>query len=58
MALPASIRRGWKSLPETNTKAYYEDLSITEEKSFITMGLVLTALGLYSDKWFEPVIIA
>jgi hypothetical protein len=46
MALPANIRRGWKSLSETNTKAYYENLSIIEEKSFITLGLFQATLGL------------
>jgi hypothetical protein len=46
MALPANIRRGWKSLPATNTQAYYEHMSIIEEKSFITMGLVQATLGL------------
>ncbi len=32
--LPANIRRGWKSLPQTNTLAYYINLKITAVKKF------------------------
>jgi hypothetical protein len=35
--LPAIIRLGWKGLPGTNTLAYYENLLITDRKSFITL---------------------
>ncbi len=38
LASPTNIRLGWKNLPETNTLAYYENLSITAAKSFIVQG--------------------
>jgi hypothetical protein len=37
-ALLANIRLGWKSLPGTNALAYYENLSITDKKVFITLA--------------------
>ncbi len=40
LALPTSIRLGWKSLPGTNTLAYYENPYITAVKSFIVQALV------------------
>ncbi len=33
-----NIRLGWKSLPGINTLAYYENQSITDKKSFITLA--------------------
>ncbi len=36
-ALLTNIRLGWKSLPGTNTLAYYENSKITDGKSFITL---------------------
>ncbi len=38
LALPTNIRLNWKSLPGTNTVAYYEHSKITAVKSFITLG--------------------
>ena len=38
LTLPANIRLSWKSLPGSNTLAYYENPLITAVKSFI--GLV------------------
>jgi hypothetical protein len=38
LALHTNIRKGWKGLPRTNTLAYYENLEIEEEKSFITLA--------------------
>ena len=32
------VRLGWKSLPRTNTLAYYENSLITGKNRFITMG--------------------
>jgi hypothetical protein len=32
------VRIDWKSLPMTNIVAYYENLQITEDKSFIKSG--------------------
>ncbi len=37
-ALSANIRLGRKSLLETNTLSYYENLLITEEKKFYNIG--------------------
>jgi len=34
----ANIRLGWKSLPGTNTRGYYENLEITDRKSFIGLA--------------------
>jgi hypothetical protein len=39
--LPTNIRLGWKSVPGTDTLAYYEDSKITAVKSFITLTPVL-----------------
>ena len=33
-----NIRLGWKSLPGTNTLAYYENSLIADVKSFIRLG--------------------
>jgi hypothetical protein len=38
LALPTKISIGWKRLSELNTLAYYENLYITDVKSFITLG--------------------
>jgi hypothetical protein len=38
LALPAIIRLGRKGLPGKNTLAYYENLKITDRKSFIIFG--------------------
>jgi len=35
LALPTNNRLGWKSLPGTNTLAYYEKAQLTAGKSFI-----------------------
>jgi hypothetical protein len=32
LALPPNIALGWKSLPGTNTQAYYEKLLIADKK--------------------------
>ncbi len=32
------VRLDWKSLPETNTPAYYESLKITDKISFIILA--------------------
>jgi hypothetical protein len=38
--LPTNIRLGWKSLPGTNTLAYYKNPQITAVISFIVQGHV------------------
>ncbi len=38
LALPMSIRLGWKGLLGTNTLAHYENSQITDMKSFITLA--------------------
>ncbi len=38
LALPESIRLGWKGLPGTNALAYYENSYVTAVKSFITLA--------------------
>jgi hypothetical protein len=38
LALPMSIRLGWKGLLGTDTLAYYENSQITDMKSFITLA--------------------
>jgi hypothetical protein len=39
LASPTNIRLGWKSLPGTNTLAYYENLYITAIKSSIVLSV-------------------
>ena len=41
MVLPANIRLGWKSVPRTNTLAFYENPQITTVKSFIVHALIV-----------------
>ncbi len=38
LALQASIRLGWKSLPWKNTLAYYEHLNFKVNKTFYNIG--------------------
>ncbi len=38
LALPTNIRLGWKSLPGTNTLAYYENPQITAILGFIVQA--------------------
>ena len=38
MTLPANIRLGLKGLPGAKTLVYYENVYITNVKSFITLG--------------------
>jgi hypothetical protein len=40
-ALPTNIRLGWRSLPGTNTLAYYEDPQITDVKGFVGLARVI-----------------
>ncbi len=55
-ALPVSISLGWKSLPWTNPLAYFENLHITDIKSFIKLdpGIIFT-LNFLHDLRMGPV---
>jgi hypothetical protein len=46
-ALPANIRLSWKSLPGTNTLAYYENPKITDKIFFITLAPGFTLKKLF-----------
>ncbi len=48
LALPTNNSLGWKGLSGTNTLAYYENLEITDRKSFITLGSGVKVLKLFS----------
>jgi hypothetical protein len=47
LALHTKIRLGCKGLPGTNTLAYYEHLSITDVKSFITLAPVAKIINIF-----------
>ncbi len=38
LALPTNIRLDWKSLPRTNTPAFFRKFANYGQKSFITLG--------------------
>jgi hypothetical protein len=38
LSSPTNVKLGWKSLPGTNTLAYYKNPYITDKESFITLG--------------------
>ncbi len=53
LALPTNVRLGWKSLPRTNTLAYYKSLEITAVKSFITLAPGQNITKLFTAVMYE-----
>ncbi len=49
-ALPTNMRLGWKSLPVTNTRAYYEIPQITAVKIFIVQAPGYLLIGKFTFK--------
>ncbi len=46
LSLPTNIRLGWKGLSKTSTLADYKHSSITDAKSYMTLGLAYYATDL------------